>query len=137
MRRELKVPPVWRTAVWCLLAIMVLAQTSALMHRLLHLHVHPGGGVAMEVTVQERGTYLAESTTEAAPVKPKLADLWGEHKQRSDCQLFDELATVAPMLAMLVSVAVFLPRGLVLGAWSSPSLLFERFYSAQAPPVRI
>lgn len=135
MTRELRVHPVWRTAIWVLLAVMVLAQASALMHRVLHVHAPNVVGAAHGTLAQGEHALPAPSASMATPVQSKLGELWGEHTQQSDCQLFDQLATVAPALTLSALGVAIAPCGLGMGVVPSPSSVFERFYSAQAPPV--
>lgn len=109
-----------RALVWALLAALVLAQASALMHRVVHGHAPH-----------------ALASNPSAEFKHPLAELWGEHTQRSDCQLVDQLATVAPPLVWVAlgvaAQATCVPQPVA----ASVALLFERFYSAQAPPALI
>ena len=130
------IPWSWRACVWALLAVMVLAQASALMHRVLHAHAHGlshkagHSALAQHVSVESTGSASQE-------LKTKLADLWSEHGSRSDCQLVDQMVTVAPMLAWTALAVAVLASHEGWGVVAHPLLVFERFYSAQAPPASI
>jgi site-specific recombinase len=121
-----------RLSGWVLLvALLLFAQTSALMHRVVH---GQHGLHAAAVTV---ATAQPASPNVEASAHHWVTHLWGDHGQRTDCQLFDQLAQMAlptavavlPVLAVAVMAALWHAHG--------PQTLFERFYSAQAPPVLI
>ena len=128
-----------RALVWALLAVLVLAQASALMHRVVHGHAPSAWRVHAHAAAHADAVSTSDvlPTNKSPEFKHPLADLWGEHSQRSDCQLVDQLATVAPPLVWVAlgvaAQATCVPQPVA----ASVALLFERFYSAQAPPALI
>jgi hypothetical protein len=64
-----------------------------------------------------------------------LANLWGEHKSLTDCQLFDQ-ACPDTVHRSLQFVFYQPPPALWVGAVLRERFaLFERFYAARGPPV--
>jgi hypothetical protein len=67
---------------------------------------------------------------------PFFADLWGEHKSLTDCQLFDQACPDALQHALHID-SYMPPPAVWLGAVLLERFaLFERFYAARGPPVR-
>ena len=121
--------------MWALLALVCL-QTLTVVHRIVHKE-----SVADRVTqtlqdlavAQQRPTHLPSSTAEETLF---FADLWGEHKSLTDCQLFDQACPDALQHALHIDSYIPAPA-----IWLSLVLLerfalFERFYAARGPPVR-
>ena len=120
--------------MWLLLALVCL-QTLTAVHRIVHQE-----SVAQRVTqtlldqtvVYQKPTSSLTSTSDASKF---FADLWGEHKSLTDCQLFDQACPDA--LQHALHIDSFIPPPAI---WSGLALLerfalFERFYSARGPPV--
>lgn len=128
-----------RALVWALLAVMVLAQASALMHRVVHGHAPSAWRVHAHAAAHADAVSTSDvlSTNKSPEFKHPLANLWGEHSQRSDCQLVDQLATVAPPMVWVAMGAAMQAASELPSVAARVALLFERFYSAQAPPVLI
>ena len=105
---------------WLLALLLVLAQSSTLMHRTLH---------GTEGEWQQSASRHVHAHL--------LSHLWGSHDKHSDCQLFDQFgATGLPVVPLVLSCP------LVPTLWRAPTpvlpaMQFERFYSAQAPPVSV
>ena len=111
----------WLWLAWLLLALL-LAQTSALIHRV----AHGSGGLARVHSVAA----LSHADTD-------LNALWGEHGQPADCQLLDDLAHASPpqWSSSLDAAAPFqIPPAT---RWVSAHTAALRRYHAQAPPVSV
>jgi hypothetical protein len=111
-----------RLALVGLVLALWLAQSDALLHRVVH-------GTAGEW--QAHLSLAEQPRTE----RSWAVEAWGEHAKRSDCQSLDQLCT--PALPVQLAPALP-PREMpTLTLWPTPgwSGLFERFFSAQAPPV--
>jgi transcription termination factor NusB len=88
--------------------------------------------LAQTVVIQKLTSTL-NSTSDASKF---FADLWGEHKSLTDCQLFDQACPDALQNALHIDNYITAPAiwlGLVL---LERFALFERFYAARGPPVR-
>jgi len=123
-----------RWLMWALLALVCL-QTLTVVHRIVHRE-----SAAQRVTHTLQDLAVAQqkptnSPSNPAEVTPFFADLWGEHKSLTDCQLFDQACPDALQHALHIDSYIPAPAiwlGLVL---LERFALFERFYSAQGPPV--
>jgi hypothetical protein len=131
----------WLTA-W-LIAALLFAQTSGVLHRVVHNHASGYSHTTAAIAVASSAS-TASSVTDTASAQPQIADnashhwlshLWGDHGQRTDCQLFDQLANVAPPLQPISVALLVTSEPIRLWFAPKPQALFERFYSAQAPPV--
>jgi len=120
--------------IWLLFALVCL-QTLTVVHRIVHKE-----SVAQRVTqtpldqtvVHLKPTSSLNSTSDASKF---FADLWGEHKSLTDCQLFDHACPDALQHALHIDSYIPAPA-LWLGlALLERFALFERFYSARGPPV--
>lgn len=114
-----------------LLLAVLLAQTSALMHKVAH-HVLEPSAHRVEAS-QEAVNGLADLT----PASNGLLKLWADHTHRSDCQLLDQLAHATPPAQVVLIAATAVPIGRNLLLRQAPRHFFHRFYRAQAPPVFI
>jgi hypothetical protein len=121
--------------LWLLFALVCL-QTLTVMHRTVHRE-----SVVQRVTqtqlaqtvVIQKLTSTLNCTSDASKF---FADLWGEHKSLTDCQLFDQACPDALQNALHIDNYITAPviwLGLVL---LERFALFERFYAARGPPVR-
>jgi hypothetical protein len=121
--------------IWLLFALVCL-QTLTVVHRIVHKE-----SVALRVTqtlldqtvVHQKPTGSLNSPSE---VSIFFADLCGEHKNLTDCQLFDQACPDA--LQHALHIAIYIPPPAI---WLGAALLerfalFERFYAARGPPVR-
>jgi len=123
-----------RWLMWALLALVCL-QTLSVVHRIVHKE-----SAAQRVTQTLQDLGLAQQKPTNSPsnpteVTPFFDDLWGEHKSLTDCQLFDQACPDALQHALHIDSYIPAPAiwlGLVL---LERFALFERFYSAQGPPV--
>ena len=126
------------TSILLLVASLLLAQTSALMHRVVH---GPSGAVHVVAAVYVPSVSANASTNASANADASsthwLTHAWGDHAQRSDCQFFDQLACVALPVTQVVLPVWALPAFVALWQAHGPQTLSERFYSAQAPPVPV
>jgi hypothetical protein len=119
--------------MWALLALVCL-QTLTVVHRIVHKE-----SVAYRVTqtlqdlaVAQRPTHLPISTAEETLF---FADLWGEHKSLTDCQLFDQACPDALQHALHIDSYIPAPAIWLGLALLERFALFERFYAARGPPV--
>jgi hypothetical protein len=125
-----------RQWIICLLFALVCLQTLTVAHRIVHKE-----SVALRLTqtlldqtvVHQKPTGSLNSTSDASKF---FADLWGEHKNLTDCQLFDQACPDA--LQHALHIAIYIPPPAI---WLGAVLLerfalFERFYAARGPPVR-
>lgn len=121
--------------MWLLFALVCL-QTLTVVHRIVHKE-----SVAQRVTqtqldqtvVHQKLTSSLNSTSDASKF---FADLWGEHKSLTDCQLFDQ-ACPDPLQHALHIDSYMPPPAIWLGVLLLERFaLFERFYAARGPPVR-
>ncbi|MEY4018364.1 MAG: hypothetical protein RLZZ189_2162 [Pseudomonadota bacterium] len=120
--------------MWALLALVCL-QTLTVVHRIVHTE-----SVADRVTqtlqalavAQQRPTHLPISTAEETLF---FADLWGEHKSLTDCQLFDQACPDALQHALHIDSYIPAPAIWLGLALLERFALFERFYAARGPPV--
>ena len=121
--------------MWALLALVCL-QTLTVVHRIVHKE-----SVADRVTqtlqdlavAQQKPTHLPSSPAEETLF---FADLWGEHKSLTDCQLFDQACPDALQHALHTD-SYIPPPAIWLGVMLLERFaLFERFYAARGPPVR-
>ena len=111
----------WLWLAWLLLALL-LAQTSALMHRV----AHGSGGLAR-----------AHSATALPHTGVDLGALWGEHGKPADCQLLDDLAHATPpqwTSSLDAAARLQIPPAT---RWVSAHTAAQRRYHAQAPPVSV
>lgn len=110
-----------RWLAWLLLVVL-LAQTSALVHRVAH------GGA---------GSVRVHSTAALPHTGIDLNALWGEHGKPADCQLLDDLAHATPpqWTAPLDGTAPLQTRAQT--RWVSTHTAPLRRYQAQAPPVSV
>ena len=123
-----------RWLMWTLLALVCL-QTLTVVHRIVHKE-----SVADRVTqtlqdlavAQQRPTHLPSSTAEETLF---FADLWGEHKSLTDCQLFDQACPDALQHALHIDSYIPAPAIWLGLALLERFALFERFYAARGPPV--
>ena len=102
-----------------LMVCLLLAQTSALMHRIAHGHALPT---------------RAHSAASVLDASMDLAALWGEHRKPADCQALDDLAQASPPVASfaLTMGATVAERPAL--SWASAHLPPLSLYRAQAPP---
>jgi hypothetical protein len=112
----------WR--ICGLIAALLFAQTTGVLHRVAHSHT----------SLPSQVTSAQLPSAEHVP-HHWLSHLWGDHGQRTDCQLFDQLANVAPPAQPIALAVLASPESHSLWLAQRPQTLFERFYSAQAPPV--
>ena len=110
------------TTLWLAL---LLAQTSALMHRMVH-GAH--AGLASQATVQ---------ATEAASSHAGLARLWGEHARSLDCQSLDQLAHATPLSCVVLPVVSQPMQAQAPSVLASVFVRPLRPYFAQAPPLSV
>lgn len=127
-RPRLSAFAVW-ASLWLLVASLLWAQTSALMHRVVH-----GASVAHAVAAVD--VQSASAKVDASP-HHWLTHVWGDHGQRSDCQFFDQHACAALPLTQVVLPVWALPALVALWSAQEQPTLFHRFYFAQAPPVSV
>ena len=133
MMRHLSGPRRW--IIWLLFALVCL-QTLTLVHRIVHKE-----SVAQRVTqtlldqtvVHQKPISSLNSTSDTSKF---FADLWGEHKSLTDCQLFDQACP--DILQHVLLIDSYIPPPAI---WLGDVLLerfalFERFYAARGPPVR-
>ena len=121
--------------MWALLALVCL-QTLTVVHRIVHKE-----SAAQRVTQTLQDIAVAQQKPTNSPSNqvektPFFADLWGEHKSLTDCQLFDQACPDA--LQHALHIDSYMPPPAV---WMGAVLLerfalFERFYAARGPPVR-
>jgi hypothetical protein len=120
--------------MWALLALVCL-QTLSVVHRIVHKE-----SAAQRVTHTLQDLALAHqkptnSPSNPAEVTPFFADLWGEHKSLTDCQLFDQACPDALQHALFIDSYIS-PPAIRMGALLLERFaLFERFYAARGPPV--
>ena len=120
--------------VWLLFALVCL-QTLTVVHRIVHKEsvAHRVTQTLLDQTVvTQKPTSSLNNTSDASKF---FADLWGEHKSLTDCQLFDQACPDALQHALHIdsyipALAIWL--GLVL---LERFALFERFYAARGPPI--
>lgn len=120
--------------MWALLALVCL-QTLTVVHRIVHKE-----SVADRVTqtlqdlavAQQKPTHLPSSPAEETLF---FADLWGEHKSLTDCQLFDQACPDALQHALYIDSYIPAPAIWLGLALLERFALFERFYAARGPPV--
>ena len=111
-------------AMLVLLTALIMVQTVGMLHRVAHAQ-------------QSAGVF-----SHAAPAVVKddvslLADIWGDHSNSAECQLFDQTCPdllQAPVWALSVVSAV--PTW-VAAALRERFALFERFYAARGPPAAL
>ena len=121
--------------MWALLALVCL-QTLTVVHRIVHKE-----SVADRVTQTLQDLAVAQQKPTNSPSNqvektPFFADLWGEHKSLTDCQLFDQACPDALQHALHID-SYMPPPAVWLGAVLLERFaLFERFYAARGPPVR-
>ena len=111
-----------RWGIALLALVLWLAQSGALLHRVVH------------GTAGEWQAHLSAATDTSRADAGWTADAWGDHAKRTDCQTLDQLC--APALPMQVA-SVMTPffAALVLAVATPTWLgLLARFFSAQAPP---
>lgn len=108
-----------RWLAWLVLALL-LAQTSALMHRVAH-------GAA--------GHARAHSVATSAQAGLDLAAVWSEHGKAADCLALDQLAQASPANWTSAVAATATHRTLPPAVWASAHPAALRPYQAQAPPV--
>lgn len=109
-----------RRMLTMLLAVLLLAQTIGVMHRTAHYK-----------QIEGAYTHLAVESTGA------LSSLWGEHNNASDCRVFDQNCPDLLVFAnWQLTLAQSLPA-LIVALLQARFSLFERFYSAQGPPVAL
>ena len=110
----------------CLAVLLVFAQTNGLMHRMLH-----GAGHAWD---HGRALTVASSASDSVSLQGTVtrwvAKAWLDHGKGSDCQLFDQLASLVPPSDGSVSLSTVLPSAYGFGGAVSFNGSFERFYSA-------
>ena len=106
---------------WLLLAVL-LAQTSALMHRVAH-----GGGVSTRT----------HSVATLAHTPIDVSVLWGEHGKPADCQLLDDLAHATPPVGTATLDVALPPQTRPVAAWVSSDTQPLRGYWSQAPPLSV
>ena len=111
----------WLWMAWLLLAVL-LAQTSALMHRVSH---GSGGPVRMH------------SVAALPHAAIDLTALWGEHGKPTDCQLLDDLAHATPPIWTASLDATPLAQTPPQALWTSALTQPLRAYRAQAPPLSV
>lgn len=122
---------------WMMLALLALVclQTLTVVHRIVHKE-----SVADRVTqtlqdlpvAQQKPTHLPSSPAEETLF---FADLWGEHKSLTDCQLFDQACPDALQHALHIDSYIPAPAIWLGLALLERFALFERFYAARGPPV--
>lgn len=120
--------------MWALLALVCL-QTLTVVHRIVHKE-----SVADRVTqtlqdlpvAQQKPTHLPSSPAEETLF---FADLWGEHKSLTDCQLFDQACPDALQHALHIDSYIPAPAIWLGLALLERFALFERFYAVRGPPV--
>ena len=123
-----------RWLMWALLALVCL-QTLSVVHRIVHRE-----SAAQRVTHTLQDLAVAHqkptnSPSNPAEVTPFFADLWGEHKSLTDCQLFDQACPDALQHALFIDSYIS-PPAIRMGALLLERFaLFERFYAARGPPV--
>lgn len=103
-----------------LLAVLLLAQTIGVMHRIAHSK-HAESAYAQ---------LALESTSQ-------MHSLWGDHNNASDCRVFDQNC---PDLLVFANWQLTLTQSLptfIVALLQARFSLFERFYSAQGPPVAL
>ena len=121
--------------MWALLALVCL-QTLTVVHRIVHKE-----SAAQRVTQTLQDIAVAQQKPTNSPSNqvektPFFADLWGEHKSLTDCQLFDQACPDALQHALHID-SYMPPPAVWLGAVLLERFaLFERFYAARGPPVR-
>ena len=122
---------------WMMLALLALVclQTLTVVHRIVHKE-----SVADRVTqtlqdlpvAQQKPTHLPSSPAEETLF---FADLWGEHKSLTDCQLFDQACPDALQHALHIDSYIPAPAIWLGLALLERFALFERFYAVRGPPV--
>ena len=114
-------PRRWLWLAWLLLVVL-LAQTSAFMHRVAH------GGA---------GSARVQAAAALPHAGIDLGGLWGEHAKPADCQLLDELAHATPP-QWTASQDPAAPLQIQPETrWASAHIAALRRYHAQAPPVTV
>ena len=126
-----------RFMVWLLLLALVSLQTLAVMHRI----VHKESLVPRVVQTSQGLSVVHQSPDNSAHATSRtislFSGLWGEHKSLTDCQLFDQACPDA--LHHTVHMDLYIvPPAIGLGEiFLERFALFERFYAARGPPVRV
>ena len=120
--------------MWALLALVCL-QTLTVVHRIVHKE-----SVADRVTQTLQDLAVAQQKPTHSPSSPAeetlfFADLWGEHKSLTDCQLFDQACPDALQHALYIDSYIPAPAIWLGLALLERFALFERFYAARGPPV--
>ena len=120
----------------CMLLALVCLQTLTVVHRIVHKESVAQGVTQTQLdqtVVHQKPTSSLNSTSDASKF---FADLWGEHKSLTDCQLFDQ-ACPDPLQHALYIDSYIPPTAIWLGVLLLERFaLFERFYAARGPPVR-
>ena len=120
--------------MWALLALVCL-QTLTVVHRIVHKE---SAAQRLTQTLQDLAVAQQKPTnspSNPAEVTPFFADLWGEHKSLTDCQLFDQACPDALQHALFIDSYIS-PPAIRMGALLLERFaLFERFYAARGPPV--
>jgi hypothetical protein len=123
-----------RWLMWALLALVCL-QTLSVVHRIVH---RESAAQRVMHTLQDLAVAHQKPTnspSNPAEVTPFFADLWGEHKSLTDCQLFDQACPDALQHALFIDSYIS-PPAIRMGALLLERFaLFERFYAARGPPV--
>jgi hypothetical protein len=118
----------------CVLLALVCLQTLTAVHRIVHQE-----SVAQRVAQQQleqNGVLHTQSNSfkSSSEVSKFFADLWGEHKSLTDCQLFDQACPDALQHALHTD-SYIPPPAVWLGAVLLERFaLVERFYAARGPP---
>jgi hypothetical protein len=100
-----------------LFVVLLLAQTIGMMHRI----AHASGSV--EHVASEKASFINS--------------LWGDHSKSSDCHAFDQSCPDLFVIAhWQQSLTQSIPEWMVVDSNAAYSN-FERFYSAQGPPVSL
>ena len=120
--------------IWLLFALVCL-QTLTVVHRIVHKEsvVHRVTQTLLDQTVANQK--LTSSLNKTSDASKFFADLWGEHKSLTDCQLFDQAFPDALQHALHMDSYIPAPAiwlGLVL---LERFALIERFYAARGPPI--
>jgi hypothetical protein len=129
---------------WLLAAVLVMTQTFAAMHGVVHAdrHSQHSSGEsfrnASHAQIHEVSDGHHHADTTAASVGHSLSDLFSLHQEESDCRLFDQAshdgalakvpASLLPMAPPPFTVALF--QGNALARWAA-------LFDARGPPLTV
>jgi len=119
----------------CVLLALVCLQTLTAVHRIVHQE-SVAQRVAQQQLEQNGVLHTQSNSFKSSSEVPKFfADLWGEHKSLTDCQLFDQACPDVLQHALFIDSYISPPAIWMGAVLLERFALVERFYAARGPPV--